>query len=116
MPYLRPRTRIAQRRERAILLSVEYEDNGGGGQHAAGPPQEVGRIWVQMLPLDERTHESIEGAQLTARHGYHFDTRYRTDVTPQQQLVWRGKTLEIQTVVDDEGLRRRLVIFALEVQ
>ncbi len=54
--------------------------------------------------------------QITALQSYRVVLRYRTDLTTKERLVWRGKTLQIHTVTDDEGLRRRLVLQVREVQ
>lgn len=116
MPYQKPPTLVGQRRDRATLLSTETVDDGMGGQTPSGDPVEIGRIWVRPVPLDERRlEERVMAGQLTAQHSYHFDTRYRTDISAKMQLVWRGKTLEIRTAVDDDGMRRRLVLYCTEV-
>jgi SPP1 family predicted phage head-tail adaptor len=53
---------------------------------------------------------------LTARHAYHFDTAYRTDLLPTMTLEYRGKTLQIHTVVDDDARKKRLILYCSEVQ
>jgi hypothetical protein len=49
---------------------------------------------------------------------YHLDLRYRSGTRPDptKRLVWRGKTLEVRTVVDDDTLQQRIIVQAAEVQ
>ncbi len=114
MPYQRLRTPIGKRRDRAIVQVRSSTDDGMGGQ--GGAPSTLVTIWVAPVPLDERSQEAIMAGQLTARAAYHFDTRYRTDLRPTQQLVWRGKTLQIHSVVDDDAQKRRLILYCSEIQ
>ena len=116
MPYQRKRTPIGQRHERLIIQRLTSTDDGIGGQSSSW--ETVVRTWASVVPLDERSKEAVEGGQLTGVHNYHFDIRYRTAEWPQpaDRFVWRGRTLEVRTVVDDEALNRRLIVQASEVQ
>lgn len=117
MPFQQARTPVGRRRERAIVQVPATVDDGMGGQAAtAVSPTHVATIWVRPVPLDERTREAVLGGQLTAQQAYHFDTRYRTDLRPTMRFLWRGKTLQIQSVVDDDARKRRLIIYCSEVE
>ena len=116
MPYQRPKTAIGKRRDRARIEYLTTVDDGMGGQTPSRDWIALGSIWVLPVPLDERTQEHVDGARLTAKHAYHFDARYRTDITPRMRMVWRAKTLEIQTVVDDDARKQRMLIYATEIQ
>ena len=72
--------------------------------------------WAQVMALDERSQESVAGSQLTARHGYLVTIPYQSGITPRLIVNVRDTTMEIHTVADDEGLRRRLVLQVREVQ
>jgi SPP1 family predicted phage head-tail adaptor len=58
----------------------------------------------------------LASQQITARHAYHVVIPYRAGVTPDLRLIVRDTTMQIHTVVDDEGRRRRLVLQVGEVQ
>lgn len=118
MPYQRPRTPCGSRRERAEVQHLPTIDDGIGGQVEADNNgwRKFCEIWLMPVPLDERSREVVMGAQLTAQHGYHFDTRYRTDLTNAMRLIWRDKTLQIHSIADDEGRKRRLILYCGEVQ
>jgi head-tail adaptor len=118
MPYQKPRTPIGRRRERAVLERLPTTDDGMGGQVAADSNGwiTVARPWVAVTALDERMKEGIEGSQLTAQHRYHVDMRYQSGVQVEMRLRWRDKVLSIQSVADDEGLARRLILLCGEVQ
>lgn len=116
MPYQRTRTPIGRRHERVQIQQRTSSDDGIGGQTASWAT--LATTWGAIVPLDERNQESLGGDQLTAVHNYHFDLRYRAGARPEpkMRLVWRGKTLEIRTVVDDDVLQRRIIVQASEVQ
>ena len=117
MPYQSPRIPIGARRERVELQEAYTEDDGLGGQTVI-QWRTVAEPWAQVTALDERTKESIAAQGLTARHAYHVAMPYRTDVTvrPTLRMIVRDSTMQIHTVTDDEGRRRRLVVQVAEVQ
>lgn len=114
MPYQQRRIPIGQRRERIELQVASTSDDGMGGQVNSWIT--VGRPWAQVWALDERTKEALAAQSITARHGYHVAIPFSTAVTPKMRAIVRDSTMEIHTVVDDEGKRRRLVLQVGEVQ
>jgi SPP1 family predicted phage head-tail adaptor len=115
MPYQQKRVPIGQRRERVELQrAVSADDDRGGQRVTKWTP--IATVWAQVLPLDEREKEALVAQQITAKHAYHIVVPYSTDFTPKERLVWRGQTLQIHTVSDDESRRRRLVLQCGEVQ
>lgn len=115
MPYGQQRIPIGQRREKVTLEEAFTEDDGMGGQ-ALIRWRTVGEPWANVQALDERTKESLMAQSITARHGYHVVIPYRSDLTPQHRIIVRDSTMQIHSVVDDEGLRRRLILQVGEVQ
>jgi SPP1 family predicted phage head-tail adaptor len=117
MPYQQPRIPIGQRREKVALQQAVVEDDGLGGQTVLRW-QTIGEPWAQVAALDERTKEALAAQAITARHGYHVTIPYRTDVavTPSLRVIVRDTTMQIHSVTDDEGRRRRLVLQVGEVQ
>lgn len=114
MPYGQKRVPIGRRRERVTLQAAESSDDGMGGQSVTW--KTVGEPWAKVEALDERTKESLMAQSITARHGYHVVIPFRSDVTPRHRIVVRDVTMQIHSVVDDEGRRRRLVLQVGEVQ
>ena len=118
MPYRQPRTAIGTRRHRIVLQSLPTVDDGMGGVAPAYADgwRTVGRAWAAIEPLDERAKEALAAQQLTARHTYLVDVPFRRGIRPTMRVLWEDKTLEIHTVSDDEGRRRRLQLQCAEVQ
>ena len=115
MPYQQPRTPIGRRRHKiAIQQSVTAEDGMGGRQVLRW--QAIAEPWAAITPLDERTKEALAAQQITSRHAYHVDIRYRADITPQMRVQWGEKILEIHSITDDEAKGRRLILQCGEVQ
>jgi SPP1 family predicted phage head-tail adaptor len=115
MAYQQTPIPIGRRRERVTIQTPVTSDDGLGGQ-VVSKWKTVAEPWGQVIALDERASEGMAGAQLTARHGYHVTIPYQSGITPRLRIIVRDSTMEIHTVTDDEGLRRRLVIQAREVQ
>lgn len=115
MPYGQKRTPIRLRRARVELQRAVTTDDGMGGQRIVSW-QTIGEPWAAVEALDERTKEALNAQQITARHAYHVVIPYRTGVTPELRVILRDTTMQIHTVTDDEGKRRRLVLQVGEVQ
>ncbi len=114
MPYGNTRTRIGARRSRIAFQKPSTSDDGMGGQNPTWTT--VGHAWAEMTGLDERARESLAALQIQGRAVYHADIRHRTGLDPTMRVKWRDKTLEIQSVQDDTGLRRRQILLLTEVQ
>lgn len=117
MPYQMPRVPIGARREKVELQQAVIEDDGLGGQTLIRW-RTIGEPWASVQALDERTKEALAAQSITARHGYHVTIPYRTDVsvTPSLRIIVRESTMQIHSVTDDEGRRRRLILQVGEVQ
>ena len=117
MPYGQKRIPIGARRERVTLRQAVMTTSGDGmGGQTITKWKTVGEPWANVQALDERQKEGLQGEQLTVRHGYFVAIPYSTTVSVGQQIRLRNTTMEIYTVVDDEGLRRRLVLQVGEIQ
>jgi SPP1 family predicted phage head-tail adaptor len=115
MPYQQPRIPIGRRRERITIRERVTTDDGLGGQLELRKAI-VAEPWAQVVALDERSREAVAGQQITAQHGYQVTIPYQPGITPRLIVNVRGTTMEVHTVADDEGLRRRLVLQLREVQ
>lgn len=116
MPYQTRHTAIGARSERIQIQQRTSTADGIGGQSASWST--LATTWGHVTPLDGRDQEAIEGDQVTVTQNYHINIRYRTGArpSPPMRMLWRGKTLEIRTVVDDDVRKQRLIVQAAEVQ
>lgn len=115
MPYGQQRIPIGRRRERVILQQPITADDGLGGQ-TVSDWRTIAEPWAAVQALDERTKEALQAQHITARHAYHVVIPYQTGVSPTWRIVVRDTTMQIHSVTDDEGRRRRLVLQVAEVQ
>lgn len=115
MPYQRPRIPIGARREKVALQEAVTASDGMGGVTIT-KWRTVGEPWAHVTALDERDKEALAAQQITAKHAYHVVIPYRANVTPDLRMILRDTTMQIHSVVDDQGLRRRLTLQVGEVQ
>ena len=115
MPYQRPRVPIGKRREKVTIQQAVSFDDGMGGQTIT-QWKTVAEPWAAVEALDERIKEAVDGRQLTAGLAYHVTLPYRSDLSADLRMIVRDTTMEIQSAVDDNGLRQRLVVYVTEVQ
>lgn len=115
MPYQRPRVPIGARREQVTLQEPVTSSDGMGGQ-VVSKWRTVSEPWAHVTALDERDKEALAAQQITAKHAYHVVIPYQSGISSQLRIIVRDSTMQIHTVVDDEGLRRRLTLQVGEVQ
>jgi SPP1 family predicted phage head-tail adaptor len=106
-------TGIGQLRDRVEIQRAITTDDGAGGQ-AVTKWQPIASIWAEVLPL--AGNEGLVAEQITALQTLRIRTRYRSDFTPKDRLVWRGKTLQIHALTDVDGRKKYLALLAGEVQ
>lgn len=93
---------------------METSDDGMGGQAVTW--KTVGHAWAEMTALDERGRESLEAMQIQGKAAYHADIAHRDGIEANMRVLWGSKTLEVQSVQDDTGRRRRLILLCTEAQ
>lgn len=105
--------RAGEYRERAAVYSVSRPgDTQGGGAIA---PTLVGTEWVAVEPVSGR--EVLAAGQLTATLTHRVRLRYSrryAALTPKWQLVWRSRTLVIESVHNVAARDRELVMLCSE--
>jgi SPP1 family predicted phage head-tail adaptor len=69
-------------------------------------------LWASVTPASGTEKPDGQGVQTTITH--HVSMRYRSDVTSKDRLIYRGRTLDIVSVIDVDGLRAELAIEARE--
>lgn len=70
-------------------------------------------VWASVDGLSSRDIMQAQQANVIATHKIRM--RYRDDVTHEHRILWRGRTMEIASVVDRDS-RTALEILAREVQ
>lgn len=98
-------------RERVELVWFQPTDGGEWGQ-----PHGTWTTWATVWANVTATGggEIVKDDAPQASTTYTVRMRYRDDVTAEDRLVRRGKTLEIVSVIDPDGRRRELLIQAME--
>lgn len=74
---------------------------------------DYGTVWASVDGLSSRDIMQAQQANVIATHKIRI--RYRSDVTHEHRLIWRGRTMEIASVVDRDS-STVLEILAREVQ
>ena len=70
----------------------------------------LGTVWAAVEPLAGREYIAAQAAQseVTAR----IRIRWRGDVDSQIRVVHRGKTYDVQSVIDPRSERKELILMA----
>ena len=73
--------------------------------------QAVATVWANVIAVDAAEKDEPHGTRTVT--SYTVRIRYRPDVTSKWKLGWRGKTLDIVSVVDPDGRKSDLKIEAV---
>ncbi len=115
MPYGQTRIPIGRRREKVTIQQAVTASDGMGGQTVT-KWKTVSEPWAKIEALDERQQEGLMGEQLKAKHGYLISIPYQSGLTADLRMIVRDTTMQIHTIVDDLGTRKRLVLQVRETQ
>lgn len=103
---------IGRMRERVKIMSPQ-EAQSPSGEVTLGWGNTVATVWASVDGLSSRDILQAMQANVVASHRIRI--RHRSDVTHEHRIEWRGRTMEIASVVEKEG-RTVLEILAREVQ
>jgi SPP1 family predicted phage head-tail adaptor len=97
-------------RHRLTIEAAVTEDDGSGGFTTSWV--EVATIWgaIEAITGGEFTESDAIKAEAT----YRIVIRYRENISPAHRLRFYARVFEIKSVIDPEGLRRRLVCYCVE--
>lgn len=98
-------------RRTITIRTMTLTGDGMGGN--TGTPTDVTGVYARVDPLEGR--EQLQAMQTGMVRPHRFYLRYRTGMTGANQIVYDGRTFDIQSVVDPEEKHRELVILADEV-
>lgn len=65
-------------------------------------------VWAKAEASNGR--ELLQGQQIASDVNWVFTLRYRTDLLPQDRVVYLGKRMEIRAFLPDESKRESLVL------
>jgi SPP1 family predicted phage head-tail adaptor len=74
--------------------------------------QDVLAAWASVIPVAGSETQKDQGVQATVK--YEIEIRYQPGITGENRIVWNGKTLDIESAIDPEGRKRKLLIQAVE--
>ena len=103
---------IAGRLTERITIKAPQEVRSASGETTLNWNTTVCTVWAEVGGLATRDILQAQQANVIATHKVRI--RYRSDVTHLHRIIWRGRTMEIASVVDRGG-REHLEILAREV-
>lgn len=95
-------------RERVTIERLDIADDGAGGQIETWVRR--ADVWAEVKPVKGR--EIVSGERIVGAETYLITIRYRSDIALSDRIVWRGKTLDIDSVQNRDMRRKYLVIEA----
>lgn len=96
-----------------ITIKAPQERRGPSGEATLDWDTTVATVWAEITGLSTRDILQAQQANVVATHRIRI--RSRDDVTHLHRILWRGRTMEIASVVD-RGVSGYLEILAREVQ
>lgn len=105
-------TSIDDMSERISIITQETERNECGDIIGVNDTTRC-MVWAKVLPITARRY--IDGAvELTNEITYKITIRYRTDITPDDIIIWKGKRLRQNTPPYDAESRRIYTVLECE--
>lgn len=93
--------KISRLNERVILQQQIVTPDGMGGEERSWTNWRT--VWAEVLPT--RGDESVLGEALVGKQGFVVRIRFLRDIDITWRVVWRGRTLNVQSAVDKTGYR-----------
>lgn len=99
-----------QFRERiTIYKEISKEDDDG---FSTDTREEICKVWTAIKTV--RGTEYVEAAAIQHENTYRFIIRYRNDIAPYMKIDYKGRVFDIESVLNDDELRKTLTIIAKE--
>lgn len=74
--------------------------------------EEIFRVWTAIKTV--RGTEYVEAAAVQSENTYRFIIRYREGIDPHMKIDYKGRIFDIESVLNDDELRKTLTIVAKE--
>lgn len=104
-----PSANLARRINRRITIRQPRDVPDGHGGFTT-EWQDIATVWAEVISQNGR--EAVIASALQGVSSYRITIRWRSGVSPEQQIDYDGKTLNIRSADDPDGKRTALVIFA----
>ena len=103
---------IGRMRER-VSIKAPREVQSQTGEVTLAWDETVATVWASVDGLSSR--DILQAMQANVIASHRIRVRHRSDVTHENRIIWRNRTMEIASVVEKEN-RTVLEILAREVQ
>ncbi|HEV2294090.1 MAG TPA: phage head closure protein [Tepidisphaeraceae bacterium] len=74
--------------------------------------QDFASCWAEVTPA--QAPEAVKDGAVQSATGFTIRTRYMASITPAHRIQYRGRTLDIVSLIDVDNRRRELEIVAKE--
>lgn len=91
-------------RDRIAIKRRDLADDGAGGTLTTWFP--LATVWARVRELSGRAGQSADGRSSFISHSVVM--RFRTDLSPGDRIVYRGRNLEVVNAADLNGRRAYL--------
>lgn len=75
--------------------------------------EEICRVWTAIKTV--RGTEYVEAAAVQSENTYRFIIRYREGIDPHMKIDYKGRIFDIESVLNDDEIRKTLTIVAKEL-
>lgn len=90
--------------DRVQLKRRDSQDDGGGGHLRIYVP--VAHLWARVRSLTGRQGTNADGRTVAISHSVVL--RFRSDVSPGDRIIYRGRNLDVVSAADLNGRRAYL--------
>lgn len=100
-------------RERVAIQSKSVIRDGFGAEQISWVAVATVCANVRSTDGTEQVESSVDQVVATISHSVLI--RYRAGLSPAMRLVWRGKALQILSIVESDNLQRQLILKCSEI-
>lgn len=105
--------RAGELRHRVSIWQPVPGQRNAYGERLPGPPQLVARVWASLRSLSAKRMEIARAYASSVTHEIHL--RWRSGLSTQQYLTVGDRRFTINGIMDPDGRKRELIMFATEV-
>jgi SPP1 family predicted phage head-tail adaptor len=92
-------------RNRLTIQQETRADDGAGGSTTSWA--DIGSVWARVAGVGGR--EFYEAKRLNPEISHQVELRYRSDIQGGMRLLWDSRVLRVESAIDPDGERRRLL-------
>jgi len=100
----------AQFKHRIIIFEEKEAEDADGFKTKS--PVDICRIWAAIKTVGGR--EYVSAAATQNENTYRFIIRYREGLNPRMMVNYKGRIFDIESILNDDELRKTLTIVAKE--